>query len=113
MADQLLGLIGSEIVGWIVAGVLGLMFGGLLKWWWPQYKDMKRRLAALEKDKLRLEALEEAFRGGMVIYGGVHIGRDPPSKGHVVIERMTQAEYDALPVKDKNTLYLISEPNEV
>ena len=44
----------------------------------------------------------------MVIYGGVHIGRDPPSKGQVTIEHMTQDEYDALPVKDENTLYLTS-----
>ena len=108
MAKQLLGLVGSFIVGWIVAGVRGLMFGGLLKWWrGTQYKDMKRRLAALEEDKRRLEALKEGFRGGMVIYGGVHISRDPPSTGQVVIESMTQAEYDALPVKDENTLYVI------
>ena len=113
MANQLWALIGSKIAGWIVAGVLALMFGWIFKLWWPQYKDMKRRLAALEEDKRRLEALREEFRGGMVIYGGVHIGRDPPSKGQVPIESMTQDEYDALPVKDENTLYLISEPNEV
>ena len=72
MANQLLGLIGSEIVGWIVAGVLALVFGGSLKLWWPRYKNMKGRIETLE-----------ARGATTVIHNHVPVTGDPPALGDI------------------------------
>ena len=59
--------------------------------------------------KLQEREASEASGHTTVIYGGVHIGREP-SRGQVTdIQAMTQAEYDAIPVKDEKTLYLIND----
>ena len=66
-------------------------------------KDMKRRVETLE-----------AREATTVIHNHVPVTGDPPALGDVnKIKVMTQAEYDALPVKNEKTLYLVREkPHE-
>ena len=85
-------------VRWILAGLAVLASGGFFGW---RYKEMKRRVAALE-------TAASEHRSTTVIHGNVNIVNDPPDIGDVnKIITMTQAEYDALPAKNEKTLYLI------
>ena len=82
----------------ITLGCGGLGFSGFFGW---RYREMKRRLAALET------AVSQA-RGTTVIHNHTQIVSDPPDLGDVnEIRTMTQAEYDRLPAKKEKTMYLI------
>ena len=97
--NQVWAWIGNEIVSfgarWILVGIAMLGFGGFSGW---RYREMKRRMAALET----------ANPGTTIIHNHIPIVSDPPAIGDVnEIKTMTQAEYDALPAKKEKTLYLI------
>ena len=90
--------LGTEIaafgVRWLMVLVAMVGFGGFLG---RRYKEMKRRIETLE-----------ARGATTVIHNHVPVTRDPPALGDVnEIKTMTQAEYDALPVKKEKTLYFI------
>ena len=92
----------KEITGfgvrWVAIGILSLIavvaFHGFFG---QRYRELKVDVEALKKDS-----------GTTVIHNNVTVSSGPLDRGNVdEIRALTQAEYDALPVKNEKTLYVI------
>lgn len=119
--EQIWEWIGTEIakfgLRWIVVAVLGLLFYGFFG---RRYKRMKARLKALEA---KVSEVPRSITVGNVYFNNTNIlgGQivtmpsqrppdDHPTIGGYEIQIMTQPEYDAIPIKDEKTLYMIRAP---
>lgn len=104
--DQLWTWIGNEIAAfglrWGVVAILVLVSGGFLG---VRYRKMNRRMKKLEMKVSEIQSTT-------VIHNNVNVANNPPDMGDVnEIRTMTQAEYDALPIKKEKTLYFITAEN--
>ena len=100
--DQIWAWLGNAIAASGVRWVVGTAALGVSGFLGLRYREMKRRVAALETEASRA-------RITTVIHNHAPIINDPPDRGDVdEIRVMPQSEYDALPVKRERTMYLIS-----
>ena len=89
---------GVRWVGWTIVTLVGLL--ALRGFVGRRYRQVQRRLKALEARSISV----------IHKHKHKHIGSDRLDLGDVNgIRTMTQSEYDALPVKDEKTLYLITD----
>ena len=76
---------------------------------WFGHKEKKRRVSQLQVDSSGSQFEVKGSDNITVIYNNSPITNNPPPYMGAVnaIKPMTQSEYDALPSKDEQTLYLI------
>ena len=100
----------------ILSVVFGIVCGLVIGWLFHkrQFREVKKRLDALETNKSDgIERGHQEINIGPQFYfsGEPASGEDRPviSKSIRRIETLTQEEMDALPVKEKGTLYITGE----